>query len=136
MRKPLAVIVAPVASQSGYGAHARDLTRAIIAMDLFDVKIFPINWGATPNNFLVAGVDDELSFINLSINPNPAENILNINLNGYHAINNIKIYDVKGNVVKNTNETTINISELNSGVYFVLLFNNEKLIGTKMFIKK
>ena len=52
MNKPLLLFTAPVGTRSGYGAHSRDIVRSLIAMDRFDVKIFPVRWGSTPQNAL------------------------------------------------------------------------------------
>ena len=52
MNKPLCLIMAPVATASGYGARSRDLVTALLKLDKYDVKIFPTAWGATPNNAL------------------------------------------------------------------------------------
>ena len=37
--KPLVLVTGPAATRSGYGAHTRDLVRALHAMDKFDIKI-------------------------------------------------------------------------------------------------
>ncbi len=50
--KPLVLVTAPVATRSGYGSHSRDIIRSLIAMDKYDIKIFPVRWGATPQNAL------------------------------------------------------------------------------------
>ena len=52
MSKPLLLFTAPVGTRSGYGAHSRDIARSLIAMDKFDVRIFPVRWGSTPQNAL------------------------------------------------------------------------------------
>ena len=52
MSKPLLLFTAPVGTRSGYGAHSRDIERSLIAMDRFDIKIFPVRWGSTPQNAL------------------------------------------------------------------------------------
>ena len=52
MSKPLVLFTAPVGTRSGYGAHSRDIARSLIAMDRFDIKIFPVRWGSTPQNAL------------------------------------------------------------------------------------
>ena len=52
MSKPFMFIQAPVATRSGYGSHARDICRALIKMDKFDIKIASLNWGNTPMNAL------------------------------------------------------------------------------------
>ena len=50
--KPLMLITGPVATRSGYGSHSRDLVRALIAMDKFDIHINSLKWGNTPMNAL------------------------------------------------------------------------------------
>ena len=52
MNKPLCLVTAPVATRSGYGAHARDICRALIKLDKYDVKIWNVRWGNTPMNAL------------------------------------------------------------------------------------
>ena len=50
--KPLVLVTAPVGTRSGYGSHSRDICRSLIAMDKFDVKIWPVRWGGTPQDAL------------------------------------------------------------------------------------
>ena len=50
--RPLVLVTAPVGTRSGYGSHSRDICRSLIAMDKFDVKIWPVRWGNTPQNAL------------------------------------------------------------------------------------
>lgn len=52
MNKPVCLVTAPVATRSGYGAHSRDIVRALIKLDKYDVKIWPVPWGNTPQNAL------------------------------------------------------------------------------------
>jgi len=54
--KKVMLICAPVSSRSGYGDHARDLVRAFLKLDKFNIKIFDVNWGETPRDAL----DNEL----------------------------------------------------------------------------
>ena len=48
LKKPTCVLVAPVSTLSGYGAHARGIADALIDWDKFDVKIISTKWGACP----------------------------------------------------------------------------------------
>jgi glycosyltransferase involved in cell wall biosynthesis len=50
--KKVMLICAPVSSRSGYGDHARDLVRAFLKLDKFNIKILDVNWGETPRNAL------------------------------------------------------------------------------------
>jgi hypothetical protein len=51
MNKPVFVISSPYDTYSGYGARARDIIRAIINLDKYDVKLMPQRWGATAWGF-------------------------------------------------------------------------------------
>ena len=50
--KPIMVVTAPVGTRSGYGAHSRDICRSLISLDKWDVRIWPVRWGNTPQNAL------------------------------------------------------------------------------------
>jgi glycosyltransferase involved in cell wall biosynthesis len=71
MSKPLVLFTAPVGTRSGYGAHSRDIARSLIAMDRFDIKIFPVRWGSTPQNALNEKDPNDIEIIKrLLNNPN------------------------------------------------------------------
>lgn len=46
--KILVTMIAPIQTKSGYGERGRDIARAILRTGKYDLKIWPINWGATP----------------------------------------------------------------------------------------
>ena len=48
MNKPTILVTAPVLTRSGYGNHARDICRALIELDKYNVKINSVRWGSTP----------------------------------------------------------------------------------------
>ncbi len=50
--KPLFFISCPINTYSGYGARSRDLVKAIIETDKYDVKVIPQMWGNTPWGFI------------------------------------------------------------------------------------
>jgi len=52
MSKPVCLVTAPVATRSGYGAHSRDIIRALIKLDRYEIKIWNVRWGNTPMNAL------------------------------------------------------------------------------------
>ncbi len=73
------------------------------------------------------------------IYPNPALDLLTIKIDNNTDNSDIKIYDILGKIVltntTNTNETTLNISHLAKGNYFIEIKNNQ-LITIKKFIKQ
>tara|TARA_Y100000996_G_scaffold405512_1_gene380739 strand:+ start:915 stop:2258 length:1344 start_codon:yes stop_codon:yes gene_type:complete len=58
--KKVMLICAPVSSRSGYGDHARDLVRAFLKIDKFNIKILDVNWGETPRNALDTELDKNI----------------------------------------------------------------------------
>jgi hypothetical protein len=82
-----------------------------------------------------------------SVYPNPTDGIINIelNLDSYqNKITEIKITDVLGKSVytypplegAGSLPESINISYLKAGIYFLSLYKNQSLIGTKKIIKE
>ena len=71
---------------------------------------------------------------NINIYPNPAQN--KINITGI-IDSNIAIYDIYGKLIKefsNIDSTTINISDMSDGVYFINISNTEG-VKTMKFVK-
>jgi hypothetical protein len=56
--KPVFVISCPIDTYSGYGARSRDIVKAIIKTNKYDVKILPQRWGSTPWGFIEDHKDD------------------------------------------------------------------------------
>lgn len=74
----------------------------------------------------------------LNIFPNPTSNTLNFDTNNWNEISNIVIVDVTGKVINakyDLNQKSIDVSNLQAGVYFVKFASEDKMI-TKKFIKK
>ncbi|NLK48760.1 MAG: T9SS type A sorting domain-containing protein [Bacteroidales bacterium] len=77
----------------------------------------------------------------MTVYPNPASNAINISYNNHSYLNETELHivNLKGQVVRSTrlNETeqTLDISELESGVYFVRLFNSQENLVQKLIVK-
>jgi len=52
--KQLIVVSCPIDTYSGYGARSRDIVKALLKADKYDVKVLPQRWGNTPFGFLQA----------------------------------------------------------------------------------
>ncbi len=87
---------------------------------------------------VMLSLKNDLSVNELSIYPNPASNVLNIDNKSGDQISNIAIYSVNGVLVKNLTAnkavTTVAIGELQSGIYFVKVQMGNKVNNFK-FIK-
>ena len=113
-------------------------------------RYFVTDGGPSGNNSNIIGIDtfsvdrpvasaDSFFANNFSMYPNPVANELNIVAKTNNTINAISIVDMNGRTVKNSNDagmnnTSVNVSDLNAGVYFVTIETNEGT-GTSKFIK-
>ncbi len=71
----------------------------------------------------------------INIYPNPASNTINIKYDS--NISKIEIFNQQGQLIlMNRNNKSINISELQLGIYLVRVSNDEGVIGTQKIIKK
>jgi hypothetical protein len=94
-------------------------------------KLYTLNYFENSNNIKA------LNKINYSISPNPASSFINVKVESNKPIKGI-ITDISGVIVKqfitNENEFTLDVSDMQNGLYFVILeINNIK--KTVKFIK-
>lgn len=72
----------------------------------------------------------------ISIYPNPATNILNIDNKSNQIINLIAIYSIKGDLIKQENKVNnIAVSDLENGIYFIKIVLSNNVLNYK-FIKE
>jgi hypothetical protein len=69
MSKPVFVISCPIDTYSGYGARSRDIVKAIIELDKYEVKVLPQRWGNTPFGFIQNNPEWEFLVPHLLQNP-------------------------------------------------------------------
>jgi hypothetical protein len=72
MSKPFVVVSCPIDTFSGYGARSRDVVKALINSEKYDVKILSQRWGNTPYGFLKEDNVDEKKMIDAII-PSPLQ---------------------------------------------------------------
>ena len=81
------------------------------------------------------GIIQLTSLKGLNVYPNPATNVIHIS--NASLINQVVIYNILGELVLHRTESfsAINISKLNSGVYFLKAFNEDDFLIKKIIIK-
>lgn len=70
----------------------------------------------------------------ISIYPNPVQNILNIQLE--ESIEKVEFYSFLGRIVLESNRSEINISSLSSGIYLLKVYTENGKVGVKRFVKQ
>jgi hypothetical protein len=111
----------------------------------------PYNSNGVENSyFMKIGPNGEVSSVinlgnlkvyNLSLFPNPASSVLNIELKSPNLqITNLKILNTQGKILLfkevNSNKSKINISNLNSGVYFIEAITSSGERVVEKFVKE
>ncbi|GAA4043728.1 T9SS-dependent choice-of-anchor J family protein [Flavobacterium chungnamense] len=77
---------------------------------------------------------------NFSIQPNPVSDVFTLNTKNGVAIEKVEVLDINGRIVSQVNGSStealqVNVSDLNSGVYFVRV-QSDLGVGTSKIIKK
>ena len=89
----------------------------------------------TTLNTLAMGIEpQETSAVNFVVYPNPASNYIKVNTSV--EFTKIAITNQLGQIVLEGQDDVINLSELPIGVYGIQLYNNNRFLGTKKFIKE
>jgi hypothetical protein len=75
-----------------------------------------------------------------SISPNPAQNMVKVSLNSNELIKNIQLFDVTGKLILNQNNinkssTNLYVSDLNSGLYIVVIKTNKTVITKRLVVQ-
>lgn len=104
-----------------------------------DVQNLKAIYNSSINQCSVTGIKDQRLTIDFILSPNPANEVLNINLKTNSKVR-IEVIDALGKVLfsedyKEFRQTTINVGHLASGIYFVKLYSGENTL-TKKFIKE
>lgn len=74
-----------------------------------------------------------------SIYPNPVKEVLQIEVKGTDQVLQAQVMNLQGQVVQTTtiqHNSTLNVQELPSGIYFLQLSDGQRLVETKKFIKR
>jgi hypothetical protein len=94
----------------------------------------------TKDNYRVTGLS-QLDANNITLYPNPASELVNVNLNANAYINNINVIDATGRLVKTitstnkNNQVQINTSDLARGIYFIEVNTNAGIVR-KSFVRE
>jgi Leucine-rich repeat (LRR) protein len=113
-----------------------------ICIEVDDVAWSTTNWASSVDDVASFNTDcstaaiseiDETAF---TVYPNPVKNLLSITTNNTVRISQITLCDVLGKQLTTTTDETIDISNLNKGVYFIKIMTSDKKVFTKKIIKQ
>ena len=76
----------------------------------------------------------ENDIVDVTVYPNPAQNLIIIRANDDTPIQSVDLYNVTGQIVITSTETEINVSELESGIYFVNILTEKGTVTKKISV--
>ena len=79
------------------------------------------------------GVDENFAD-NVTVYPNPANDIIIVGANNDLPVQSVDIYDITGKLMISSTETEINVSELESGMYFVNILTEKGVVTKKITV--
>lgn len=91
-----------------------------------------------------AGIGDEFNNGSIDIYPNPSDGVFNLMINSYaNEVYDISVVDITGKLVhkenincsSGINNTTLSLTSLQKGLYFVNVRKKDKMVTKKLFIK-
>lgn len=94
----------------------------------------------TLNFSAVLGNEDFTAIQDVAVYPNPSNGIFNIAKNSAVSINKVRVFDTNAKLLKEINteitdqNNSINLSELNKGIYFMELSNDNDQVVKKILI--
>lgn len=126
-------LTAPTAVKFGFRYHVTDAGTNGSNSDIIGIDTFSVTRTLSTST-------ESFFKNNLSIYPNPTDGVLIINSNNNVIINGASITDLNGRIIKKVNldgmnNSSINISDLNSGIYF-LEVTTDQGIGSCKVMKK
>lgn len=116
-------------------AAARAVLMQNFGITIRETILLPNSMGADPDN--ATKNQDAVSLF--EVYPNPAQNSIIIDVKEqFNENTTIRICDVSGRILKSVhcegNDSSVNISDIPNGVYFVTLIRNNQTIGNKKIV--
>ena len=102
---------------------------------IVDEELQEIYLGGTIDNEITSGTDDIIAETGLNIFPNPAQSIVEVNLEE-DTPQLIELYSVTGALVGTYTEDRIDVSQRSEGMYIIKARGEEKTYVSRLFIKK
>jgi hypothetical protein len=71
---------------------------------------YPANCFSTPTSL-------QENTNNISLFPNPTNDLIALDINGYNGSVNVEVFDLSGRLLKSTNNTTVSLKDYTKGIY-------------------
>ncbi|OPZ98349.1 MAG: hypothetical protein BWY70_01247 [Bacteroidetes bacterium ADurb.Bin408] len=131
-------VIASTGASTSSGNVKMDYTLGEVVIETFSAGGQTITQGFHQTNLTLVAIENTEMFSEISIYPNPADNLVNIDIPQNYGQMDISIYDASGKLIRNkpnaAGHLTFDVSTLASGIYYlqVLQPENNKLKTFKL----
>ena len=139
-----------------YRANCDGSGQTLIATEVINAQYIDNNWVTLPIGQYKYGVSidggytiywsdcidkdylsvDENEIADVAVYPNPANDVIHVEMMCESPVQRIDIYDVKGKLMISSIEKEINVSELETGMYFVNILTEKGVVTKKISIMR
>ncbi len=119
---------------NSFGAATGAFDGAIDDFKIYNYAITAADVSSLFTNNTLSSQNFNQNNLEVSIYPNPANDVLNIEM--ANQVKSIEIYNIQGQKVKIANQKQINVSELSSGMYMIKIQDTDNAVSTKKFVKQ
>ena len=139
-----------------YRANCDGSGQTLIATEVINAQYIDNNWVTLPIGQYKYGVSidggytiywsdcidkdylsvDENEIADVAVYPNPAKDVIHVEMMCESPVHRIEIYDVTGKLMISSIEIEINVSELETGMYFVNILTEKGVVTKKISIMR
>ncbi|MEO8235115.1 MAG: LamG-like jellyroll fold domain-containing protein [Flavobacterium sp.] len=119
---------------NSFGSATGAFNGAIDDLKIYNYAITAADVTSLFNNNTLSSQDFNQNDLKVSLYPNPANEVLNIETD--LDVKSIEIYNIQGQKVMSSTQKQVNVSALASGMYMVKIKDSENAIATKKFMKE
>ena len=85
-----------------------------------------------PTQILLSKSDNLSKQFDFSIYPNPTKEKINISINNFNGVVKSELYDIIGNILNESNESSISLANYPNGIYLLKVYNADRVEQIKV----
>lgn len=120
-------VIASTGASTSSGNVKMDYTVGEVVVETFSAGGNTLTQGFHQTNLTLVAIENAELFSEINLYPNPAHDILNVDIPATYAVLNVNLYDVTGKLLRNnpdaTGKLTYDVSNLATGTYYLQIMN-------------
>lgn len=133
-------VIASTGASASSGNVKMDYTLGEVVVETFSAGGNTLTQGFHQTNLTLVAIENPELFTEISIYPNPASDVMNVDIPSGYSLLDISLYDVTGKLILNKNQVsgklTLDVATMASGTYYLQVINPQnKQLKTFKLVK-